>query len=110
MNGYPDGCTQADHDRAFGELSTEPDDDVVRLDCGCYGVEDAAMELGAGLVCLKCYERAEKIGQALAGLEIPALIDALKMYGPSRLGNHDLFKHLLGKLENAQKWQKQEAA
>lgn len=53
--GYPDGCTQADHDRAFGEsLSEPPDEDVVRLDCGHWGTEDAAYRIGARLVCSKC--------------------------------------------------------
>ncbi len=30
--------------------------------------------------------------------EVTTLLDALDFYGPSRLGNHDLFRHLRDKL------------
>ena len=109
--GYPDGCTQADHDRAFDQaLSEPPDEDVVRLDCGHWGTEDAAETLADKKVCERCYLQAEALGVVFEGLEVPALIDALTMYGPSRLGNHDLFAHLMKKLERAREWKKQREA
>src|SRR6266852_6813163 len=62
--GYPSGMSQADHDRAFGELSTEPDDDVVRLDCGHYDTELRGEEVGGKLVCPKCFDERLKAVQA----------------------------------------------
>lgn len=59
--GYPDGCDQNTHDRAFGELSSEPDDDVVRLDCGHYDTELRGEEVGGKLVCPKCFDAREKL-------------------------------------------------
>jgi hypothetical protein len=54
--GYPDGCSQADHDRAFGEsLSEPPDVDVVRLDCGHYDTEDHGDWHADKLLCPDCY-------------------------------------------------------
>jgi hypothetical protein len=55
--GYADG-TQADHDRAFGESGSQPDDDVVRLDCGCYDTEDRSEPIGDKRVCHKCHDAA----------------------------------------------------
>lgn len=58
--GYSDG-SQVDHDRAFGEsLSTEPDDDVVRLDCKHWGTEDAAYRIGDRLLCGDCEKALRK--------------------------------------------------
>jgi hypothetical protein len=55
--GYPDGCSQADHDRAFGEsLSEPPDVDVVRLDCGHYDTEGHGDWHVDKLLCPKCYD------------------------------------------------------
>ncbi len=59
MSGYyPDGCTQADHDRAFGEsLGEPPEADVVRLDCSHWGTEDSACQIGDRLICVDCEQR-----------------------------------------------------
>jgi hypothetical protein len=67
--GYPDGVSQSTHDRAFGEsLSSEPDDDIVRLDCGHYDTELRGEEVGGKLVCPKCYdERLKTVTELLTG-------------------------------------------
>ena len=63
MGGYPDGCTQATHDRAFNELGPSPEEaDVTRFTCGHYGREEDGTWLGEAKVggeflCDDCYER-----------------------------------------------------
>lgn len=67
-NGYPDGMSQVDHDRAFGEsLGDPPDVDVVRLDCGHYDTEDHGEWVGGKLLCPKCFERREQLARKLTG-------------------------------------------
>lgn len=65
MNGYPDGCSQSDHDRAFGELGNPPDVDVVRLDCGHYDTEDRGEQVGGKLVCPRCFDERTKTVKAV---------------------------------------------
>lgn len=68
--GYPDGCTQADHDRAFNELGPSPEEaDVVRLDCGHYDTEDHGEEVGGKLVCPKCFDERVALMKKLTGAE-----------------------------------------
>lgn len=54
--GYPDGCTQLDHDHYYddGYRSGEPDDDTVRCDCGHWCSERIAEDLGHSLICNDC--------------------------------------------------------
>ena len=44
-----------------------------------------------------------RIQDAFDRLEISALAEALRMYGPARMGNYPLFTRLLAKLEAAKR-------
>jgi hypothetical protein len=53
--GYPDGCTQADHDRAFSEsLSEPPDSDPIQADCKHWAEEDSCEWIDGKLLCPAC--------------------------------------------------------
>jgi len=54
--GYPDGCTQSDHDRYFGDERSNdgPDDDTIYADCGHWCSERCAEVIGDKLICPKC--------------------------------------------------------
>ncbi len=84
MNGYPDGCSQADHDRAFGEsLSDGPGDEVVRLDCGHYDTEDRGEAVGGKLVCPRCFdERLKTVQAVVAPLSKPIAKAGVVSIGP----------------------------
>jgi len=77
MNGYPDGCSQADHDRAFGEsLSEPPDVDVVRLDCGHYDTEDRGEWIDGKLICSRCVDDPLALKPIAAKVQLPTRPDA----------------------------------
>ena len=104
MSNYPPGCTQAIHDRYY---NAQPEPEVM-LDCGHMGNLDTCPSIDTHFICAGCEETAEILAGQFEGLELSALIEALKLYGPARLGNHDLFRRLAKKLELADAWQKRE--
>lgn len=60
MNGYPDGCTQADHDAAYDRpKDQEPDEDTISADCGHHWSESGCEWVNGLLVCPRCVDAAE---------------------------------------------------
>ena len=53
--GYPDGCSQADHDAYFDtESRADSDPDTILCDCGHYEAASRAEVIGDKVICGKC--------------------------------------------------------
>lgn len=54
--GYPDGCTQADHDAYYDrDVTPEPDEDTILADCGHWESESHCEPVAGKLVC-RCFD------------------------------------------------------
>lgn len=94
---YPPGCSQRDIDLSCngdGEPILEIDE-LITLDCGCTGTFRNAIHVRGQLVC----EDHANAMPSFEGMEVSVLVEALKFYGPSRMGNHTLYDVLMAKLE-----------
>lgn len=93
MSGWnmPDGCTQADLDRAFDNLGEPDEPEVVRLDCGHWDTEDHADKVGDRIVCGNCYHaEAERVAgdtQAFDRLKASLQAHELSSYAFNNHGN-----------------------
>lgn len=68
--GYPDGCTQLDHDRYYddGARSDDQDPDTELMDCGHYCAVIVSEPAGGKLLCPKCFDaRVERVVEITRG-------------------------------------------
>ncbi len=69
--------------------------------CPCPRFERPADVSDLGRLLERSIARLEPVTINLEGMERATLIDALKAWGPSKMGNHTLYDVLLKKLEEA---------